>query len=460
MTEHSEPQPSRWHLYSRTWASLLLVLVALSVWNSEAPGYAQTAQPPRCDWSDQEYDDFYSPPDLGLVTPERIGEVLRVEHLRSYTPEQVADAAGVLSTPFGAEAYRILYLSQTPLGTPQAVSGFIVVPINARTGTVPELGFPVIAHGHGTTGMADSCAPSQHALNAYGLLPWVAHGYLVSASDYVGLGMPGLHPYVVGESEAYSLLDGARAALRFCDSAHGIDAPRGANVIVLEGHSQGGHAALFAHQAWESYAPELDIVGTVAFAPGAEPRLLTQRIADGSSELVTPAAMAMYAYIEYYKDLVALEDWLRIPYSTHMASRVEEQCLLGLTLWIGFNPQRVFQPSVIEAVVEGRWDDLQPMTTYLDLNTPGNYTSDAPVLILQGEDDPYITPEISEHLQRRLCWHGTPVVLSRYEGVGHTRIPEVARPEALEWMADRLDGVPPPNDCFAVYHTYLPSLLR
>ena len=37
-------------------------------------------------------------------------------------------------------------------------------------------------------------------------------GYVVAATDYEGLGTPGVHPYLVGESEGRSVLDAARAA--------------------------------------------------------------------------------------------------------------------------------------------------------------------------------------------------------------------------------------------------------
>jgi acetyl esterase/lipase len=431
------------------WSSLRMRLLAVLLVStvllpgSAAVGIAQALPPSRCDWSDQSYDDFYSPPDLGVLTPDRLGEVLRVEHIGTYRPAEVAIASGLLRSPYGAEAYRILYLSQAPAGTPQAVSGLLVVP----TGQVPEGGFPIIAHGHPTTGLADSCAPSKNALSVWPLLSWVGRGYLVSATDYVGLGTPGLHPYVVGEAEAFSMLDGARAALRFCDSAHDIAAANAANRIIFEGHSQGGHAALFAHQEWQSYAPELNVLGTVAFAPGSEGRLLAQRMVNGRSMLVGPGTLAMYAYSQYYGAPEDIHTWLKEPYATELPDRVETQCVLGLSLWLGLKADRVFQPDLLAAVREGRWQDMQPWTDYMDINTPGNFASDAPVLIVQGEADPLITPEASQRLTQRLCEHGTSAKLSLYPGVGHIGIARVGQPEALQWIADRLNGVPAPDGC-------------
>ena len=435
------------------WRWLIPVLVLLlPLLHSTAMGALQFSTQPNCDWSNQSYDDFYLPPPLGELTPERLGEILRVEFLRWYTAAEVAAEADLPYSFYGAAAYRILYLSQLPSGEPQAISGFMVVPV----GIPPENGYPIVNFGHGTTGMADKCAPTTSTLNINRLLPWIAHGFMVSSSDYTGLGTPGMHPYAVGESEATSMLDGARAALRFCDNERGFFSPPADNQIFFIGHSQGGHAALFAHQYWATYAPELNLLGTVAFAPGSETRLLTQEIAKGASLLLTPSTMAMAAYSQYYTGLDDLNSLLLEPYASQIVDKVEDQCLLGLIAWIGFDPEPVFQPDALAAAQEGRWKDLQPWTAYLDINTPGNFGSDVPVLILQGEDDLYISADVVKALRWRLCFHHTPVILSFYANVGHTAIIQVGRAEALSWMEDRLTGVPAPNSCPDIYHHFLP----
>jgi pimeloyl-ACP methyl ester carboxylesterase len=421
--------------------AMLLGLTVLLV-QSATPGAAQNPLPPRCDWSDQSYTDFYTPPDLGVLTPERLGELLRIEHIRTYSPDEVANAAGMSSSPYGAEAYRILYLSQAPPGTPRAVSGFLIIP----TGSAPAGGFPVLAHGHATSGTADICAPSKSDMGAQLLLDWVANGYIVSATDYVGLGTPGIHPYAVGEAEAFSMLDSARAALRFCDNSHGIVTPA-ANRIFLEGHSQGGHAALFAHQLWPSYAPELNVLGTVAFAPGSEPRLLVEQMVDPRSPLMGPGALALYAYSVYYGAPKDLGTWLQEPYATELPDKVEQQCVAGISLWLGSNPDQVFQPDMLAAVREQRWDDLQPWTGYMDINTPGNYTSLVPVLVLQGQRDDVVPPEANDQLTQRLCVHGTRTKLNLYPFATHITVTRLGQADALQWMADRLAGEPAPSSC-------------
>jgi hypothetical protein len=104
------------------------------------------------------------------------------------------------------------------LGAPRLSSGTLSVP----KGRPPKGGWPVISWAHGTTGIADQCAPSRdsaanpaHGLIAYAyplLQRWLKAGYAVVRTDYEGLGTPGAHPYLIGRSEGYGMLDAVRAA--------------------------------------------------------------------------------------------------------------------------------------------------------------------------------------------------------------------------------------------------------
>src|SRR5690606_15213208 len=89
--------------------------------------------------------------------------------------------------------------------------------------------------------------------------PLVDAGYVVVMSDYRGLGVAGPSSYLVGEPEGRNILDSARAAFAF----HDLDLQPD---ILIWGHSQGGHAALFAAQMASDYAPQLAVAGAVAEA--------------------------------------------------------------------------------------------------------------------------------------------------------------------------------------------------
>ena len=44
------------------------------------------------------------------------------------------------------------------------------------------------------------------------LTNWLSQGYAIVATDYVGLGTPGIHAYLDGPSAAHSVIDMVRAA--------------------------------------------------------------------------------------------------------------------------------------------------------------------------------------------------------------------------------------------------------
>src|SRR5579862_512473 len=164
-----------------------------------------------------------------------------------------------------SKGLRVLYTSTDGLDnkTPIAVSGAIYFPKSAA----PASGWPVIAWAHGTTGIADTCAPSwlpRSSRDSDYLNAWLAQGYAIVATDYQGLGTPGGHPYLTVRPEAYSVLDSVRAALK--------SFPELSNSVVIVGQSQGAHAAVSASLLSTEYAPDVHLKGTVATGvPGGTP---------------------------------------------------------------------------------------------------------------------------------------------------------------------------------------------
>ncbi|HSD76275.1 MAG TPA: lipase family protein, partial [Solirubrobacteraceae bacterium] len=182
-------------------------------------------------------------------------------------PIRARPMTGAAAVAGARRTERVLYRSIGVSGRPVAVSGAIAIP----RGRAPRGGWPVVTWAHGTSGIADACAPSRdtgsglaHAYNTY-ISPlvasWLNAGYAVVRTDYEGLGTPGVHPYLVGTSEGRSVLDVVRAARRL----HA----RISRDVVIAGHSQGGHAALWAAALAPRWTPELRVRATVAFAPAS-----------------------------------------------------------------------------------------------------------------------------------------------------------------------------------------------
>lgn len=177
--------------------------------------------------------------------PSKPGTLLRQEPLET-----------VLGLPSAAKQYRILFSSTDGVGgkDPTAESGALFLP----RGTPPKGGWPLLVWGHGTFGVADVCAQSWHTRSIRDVLfldRWLREGFAIVAPDYQGLGTPGFNPAFNNRSNAYSLLDSARAVLP--------NFPDLANKILLVGQSQGGSAIVAADGYAAAYAPDLHIVGAI-----------------------------------------------------------------------------------------------------------------------------------------------------------------------------------------------------
>ena len=134
--------------------------------------------------------------------------------------------------PLDALAYGVLYRSTGLKGEPIAVSGAIII----SAGQPPPGGRPIVAWAHPTTGIVPRCAPSLALFlfqQIQGLREMMRRGYIVAATDYPGLGTPGPHPYLVGESEGRAVLDSVRAA-------RALVSAEANNQAAFWGHSQGG----------------------------------------------------------------------------------------------------------------------------------------------------------------------------------------------------------------------------
>jgi alpha-beta hydrolase superfamily lysophospholipase len=395
------------------WVVVLACVVAGTV-TAGAP--AGAASPPRSAGGGTT---FYDPP---LPLPRgRPGALIR------WKPLLPGQEPGI---PAGARAYLVLYHSRSIRGADVAESGVVIVPGTAP----PRSGFPVVSWAHGTTGVATVCAPSRiPGLAIPGLAELVAAGDVVVAADYEGLGPPGLHPYLVGESEGRSVLDASRAATHL-GPAHA------SNRVVIFGHSQGGQATLFAGQLAPSYAPDLHVLGVAAGAPVLDlANLLAIPTGTSPSGSVALVVTAAYAWSHTYTDLPLAD--LLTPAALAPSSVVDKACFPDV--------QRAYSSLPPTSVVTARFSTLAALKAHLRENDAGATPTRAPLLVFQGTDDTLTPADIAEHVvAHQLCAvdHDT-VQLDLFAGADHGGVLPAAQDQVLSWIAGRFAGMAARSSC-------------
>lgn len=333
----------------------------------------------------------------------------------------------------GAKTYRVLYKSTGVDGRPAAVSGLVVVP----EAPAPAHGRKVIAFTHGMVGIARSCAPSLQRGNIgqviEGLGEFIAEGYVVTASDYTGLGTAGRAPFLLGRVEAKNTLDAVRAAHRLRQAHAGVE-------FAVWGSSQGGAASFFTGQLAASYAPGLHLVGVAAGAP--VPSLVELfRVGAKNPTGRVLLAMALDSWQEVFGDprlqrIVA-------PAARPALAAVASYCLYGSQI-LGAVPTAL----ALELDFRHRppWAS-QPWSAIRAQATPGTAPIGVPILITQGGADKIVPARVTEGFVRRLCAMGETVDLRVYPSVEHREAGILAAPDVAAWIAERFAGTPAPSTC-------------
>lgn len=307
----------------------------------------------------------------------------------------------------GAGNRLMLYRSAGVDGKAVAVSGTLAIP----RGKAPKGGWPVISWAHGTTGIADRCAPSRDGANAlssyaYPLLQrWLKAGYAVVRTDYTGLGTPGPHPFLIGKPEGYSVLDAVRAA-RALDTRLG-------KRVVLAGHSQGGQAVLFAASLARRYVPDLNVRGTLALAPVshlAEQAALLPNLKSPSG-LSGLAAMILRG-IDVGRPQLAVAAALSDD-AAPLYPRTLTDCLGALSSSSSFG-------ALAPADLVRQGADLRPIEAALSqLDDPEDLRIRTPLQIQQGTADQTVFKAFTDPLVDGYRRRGIKLTYKTYEGVTH-----------------------------------------
>jgi acetyl esterase/lipase len=338
--------------------------------------------------------------------------------------------------PPGAEAWLVLHTTTVDGGDPAVASATILASRDRPDG--PR---PVLAWAHGTTGIVPGCAPSLLD-TPWGGIPALDAaldaGWIVVATDYVGLGTEGPHRYLVGDAAARNVLDSVRAA-------RALDAVPLAEEVVVWGHSQGGHAALFTGQEAASYAPDVDLVGVAAISPPTDLAALLAGSAETEVGKVL-SSLALVSWSRAYDDL-AFDDVVR-PGARGLVRDIAGRCVVAPEALLSGVQARLLRRSVL---ADGAEDD-PVLTRLLGDNTPSD-PIDVPVLVAQGLSDSVVDPDVTDAYVQDRCGDGQVIEYLREAGQEHMTIVGADSPVAdtlVEWTEARFAGDEAATECTTV----------
>jgi pimeloyl-ACP methyl ester carboxylesterase len=326
--------------------------------------------------------------------------------------------------PQASRTWTLLYRSTSLRGKAIGVSGFVMLP----KGKPPKEGWPVVSWAHGTSGIADSCAPSRDPQGPYTVYAarqfgaWLKAGYAIANTDYEGLGTPGVHPYIVGRSEGRGVVDIVRASRQ-------LDG-RLARRYVIAGHSQGGHAALFAAALAPKRAPELRLRGVAAFAPASHLDLLSRALPtftspsglSGLAALILRGVSSVYPQIE--PSQIASDRALAL------FPQVDRVCVGELTAPSAFG-------SIAPADLVRPGADLEALHRLLAQQNP-NLKIAAPILLAQGLSDTTVLPFLTNQLDSELRTRRNKVRYLTYPDVEHVGVVGAADTATRRFFKARL----------------------
>lgn len=287
---------------------------------------------------------------------------------------------------------------------------------------------------HPTVGIGRACAPSspERAPQAVASLTAVAQqGYVAVAPDYAGLGSPGHHDYLVGRAAAHDVLDAARSARELV--------PGVGEATLLWGHSQGGHAVLWAGQEASSYAPEVQLAGVAATGAPTDLREIVRRLEDRPSAVLV-SAFVVRAWAREYPDAKILA---QVPEESRaVLEEVAEGCLGGADSTAMMQLATELKGRLLpDRAYEGRLGEL------LARNSPSG-AMEAPLLVGQAVEDEIVPVGTTRAWVEGVCAAGQPVDYREYPG-GHAALmgsPALVR-DLLAWARARVAGEPVEDTC-------------
>ncbi|MGB8405374.1 MAG: lipase family protein [Mycobacterium sp.] len=326
-------------------------------------------------------------------------------------------------------AARYTYVSTSGVNNhPLNVSGTLLLP----RGVSSSEGWKIVAVAHPMTGIQRGCAPSS-SNDLFGLVPTVVPllqaGYAVTVPDYQGLGTAvERHPFLDSTTVGRNLIDSVRAAAKFAHTS---------NSWVAIGTGQGGQASWAANELMSEDGAGLELKASLSVEPWANLEGLADAAAAGT--LTTEQKLVL---VQYLAGLKAQFDEFDLDQYRRGGAAKDWDALLTCD-----TAQR--KNNLIDQVSA---DDLRPATpaatdalrNYLRKTTLPQGKAAAPIRVSYTDSDPIALAAWTSQALTKACRFDDTIEID------HDSQPNPANvdmPTVVKWIDDRMNNVPPANDC-------------
>jgi pimeloyl-ACP methyl ester carboxylesterase len=346
---------------------------------------------------------------------------------------------------FGTEApsvnaWDVLYKSSAQLGATNAVTGTVIVPTAAWTGSGSR---PVVTLAEGTQGLAHQCAPSLQLAagteyDAGEIVAALKKGYAAVVTDYPGYTNGATPEYLAGKSEGHSVLDIVTAAQQIPGSGVSASAP-----VAIWGYSQGGQAAAWAAQLAATYASGLNVVGTAA---GGTPADLAKLAEFGEGGVSNALGLDSFiGLLQAYSSIInpeAIMHELLNEKGLEVVAKLKTECALeSLKEFHALSFQELTKEhKTAKELSSGLFG------TGINEQKLGGTAPAAPVYHYHGLRDEFVPVTQDVELHQTWCSLGVKDDLQLYSG-DHLLTNPAAISRVIAWIEERFAGKTAPSTC-------------
>jgi pimeloyl-ACP methyl ester carboxylesterase len=306
----------------------------------------------------------------------------------------------------------------------------------------------VVVWAHGTTGVADACAPSKDYAK-WGdpelVSALLKEGFAVVAPDYEGLDAPGIMPYYNRSSHAQSVLQALKAA-------HAINGVMLAKPWAVMGHSQGGHVSLATAQYAADIGADYPLRAVVAFAPGSDLKKTSDAAFASIDKLLkaddVAQASLILGYLNFNGAFVALGLQASDP-SIDPKSVFGDQFKPLIDIARDDPTCRAFAEALSENLInfiqaggnrsaypalKSNWYTNPKIQAVLNANKVGEVNLTMPVLVIQGTSDEQVPASVTAELVAGMRARGTIVTSVIVPDGSHNSVVDDKLPDAIAFV--------------------------